>query len=477
MEIREFIEHIRMQRELSFGELSDRLEYRSKTSLARLMRGESDVRGLESFGRRVKAHLNPSMEELHILKQLLQNARNGDNRSALEMEAFLRMDVGDEVEIQLETCECQTDLLSVRYEGARDMRIVLLNCQYVPLFQLLCRWIRNQGAQVEHYMLIAEDPARTIHSVTALLPVVYEKNYAGYILDRPIDQLVRGMQSADSMVVTYATDTGDIHEDLIVFDRPEHGYIMSSEGHNTVSRILGLPWEGYLPIKRTYFQCTMMEDYVQYSRDYAELEKDCAQYIIKPDPCIDLIPTEVLKAAFLDRCGDVGKPLVDVLVDIYEQRFQNILHKRKPTHYIMKRQAMWRFIRTGQTLDHFWGMRPYTIKERICILENMIQQAENNPFYNLYFLENDDLLRDIQIGYYEGKGLLIADAQTSFNLAEGHSEILITQSEFLEQYKAYFLKHLLKDGVLSFEGTKCILYECLKYCMTCADNELNNIQL
>ena len=160
----------------------------------------------------------------------------------------------------------------------------------------------------------------------------------------------------------------------------------------------------------------------------------------------------------------MGKPLVDILVDIYEQRFQNILHKRKPTHYIMKRQAMWRFIRTGQTLDHFWGMRPYSIRERIGILENMIQQAESNPYYNLYFLENDDLLRDIQIGYYEGKGLLIVDAQTSFNLAEGHSEILITQSEFLEQYKAYFPKHLLKDSVLSFEETRNFLYECLKYC-------------
>ena len=94
----------------------------------------------------------------------------------------------------------------------------------------------------------------------------------------------------------------------------------------------------------------------------------------------------------------------------------------------------------------------------------MIQQAENNPYCNFYFLENDDLLRDIQIGYYEGKGLLIVDAQTSFNLAEGHSEILITQSEFLEQYKAYFLKYLLKDSVLSFEGTRNFLYECLKYC-------------
>ena len=369
MEIREFIEYLRTQRELSFGELSDRLEYRSKTSLARLMRGEADVRGLESFGQRVKAHLKPNSDELRMLTHLLQTARSGDSRSSLEMEAFLRMDIENQTEIRLETCEGCADILSARYAGVQDMRIVLLNCQYVPFFQLLSRWICNQGAKVEHYMLITEDPARTIHAITALLPIVYEKNYVGYILDRPIDRLVRGMQSADSMVVTYATGSGEIHEDLIVFDTTEHGYVMSSGIQGSISRILGLPWTGYLPIKRTYFKCTMMEDYVQYSRDYAELEKDCAQYIIKPDPCIDLIPTEVLKAAFLDRCGDVGKSLVGVLVDIYEQRFQNILHKRKPTHYIMKRQAMWRFIRTGQTLDHFWGMRPYTIKERISILK------------------------------------------------------------------------------------------------------------
>ena len=121
MEIREFIEHLRTQRELSFGELSDRLEYRSKTSLARLMRGESDVRGLESFGRRVKAHLKPNSDELRMLTHLLQTARSGDGRSSLEIEAFLRMDIGNQTEIKLEACEGCTDILSARYAGVRDM--------------------------------------------------------------------------------------------------------------------------------------------------------------------------------------------------------------------------------------------------------------------------------------------------------------------------------------------------------------------
>ena len=134
MEIREFIEHIRTQRELSFGELSDRLEYRSKTSLARLMRGESDVRGLESFGRRVKAHLKPNSDELRMLTQLLQTARSGDNRSALEMEAFLRMDVGDETEIRLEACEGRRDTLSARYEDVKSThgKLILFQSDRIP---------------------------------------------------------------------------------------------------------------------------------------------------------------------------------------------------------------------------------------------------------------------------------------------------------------------------------------------------------
>ena len=96
-------------------------------------------------------------------------------------------------------------------------------------------------------------------------------------------------------------------EDLILFDQTQHGRVLTADRPN-ISRMFSLPWTGYETIKRTYFQCTMLDDYLQYSEECAALERDCAQYVLieSTDPCVNIIPVSVLKAAFVDKCGDVG---------------------------------------------------------------------------------------------------------------------------------------------------------------------------
>ena len=323
VDVREFIEAIRKSRDMSFNEFSDTLEYKSKTSLSRLMRGESNLRSMESFCQRVKEHIDLTNEERRALTQIMQIARSGCSETAQEMEAFLRMDVTDETDINLEDNEGRIQTLAARYSGITGMSVLITNCHYVPIYPTICRWLRDQDAHVCHYMIIYDDPARTIHAITALLPIVYEKNYEGYAFKKPTERMVYGMQTADSMIVTYTAPDGGSHEDLILFDQTQHGRVLTADRPN-ISRMFSLPWTGYETIKRTYFQCTMLDDYLQYSEECAALERDCAQYIIESDPCVNMIPVSVLKAAFVDKCGDVDSHLLAQLVDVYERRFQNV---------------------------------------------------------------------------------------------------------------------------------------------------------
>ena len=81
VDVREFIEAIRKSRDMSFNAFSDTLEYKSKTSLSRLMRGESNLRSMESFCQRVKEHIDLTNEERRALTdctQRLQRNRTGD---------------------------------------------------------------------------------------------------------------------------------------------------------------------------------------------------------------------------------------------------------------------------------------------------------------------------------------------------------------------------------------------------------------
>ena len=92
-------------------------------------------------------------------------------------------------------------------------------------------------------------------------------------------------------------------------------------------------------------------------------------------------------------------------------------------------------------------MRPYTLKEREVILSELLKQQQDNPYVHFYFLKDDATLRDVEIAYYEGEGMLILDSETDYNLEQGHSEVLITHERMLSLFKEFFMNQLLQEYV------------------------------
>ncbi len=214
--------------------------------------------------------------------------------------------------------------------------------------------------------------------------------------------------------------------------------------------LAGVNQENYLSIKRTYFECTAFEDYIKYSEDYAALERNHAIWKIKPDICVDQIPAWILKKAV--REGPIPQDeqfasVLDALEEIYRKRFENTYSKRKHAYNIHKRNAMYKFALTGKTTDHFWGMRPFTPKERIIILSEILKQQVVNPYVHMYFLRDDAAIRDVEIAYYEGVGMLILESDTDYNLEDGHSEIMITHQEMLNLYREFYMEVLIREYV------------------------------
>ena len=114
----------------------------------------------------------------------------------------------------------------------------------------------------------------------------------------------------------------------------------------------------------------------------------------------------------------------------------------------MKRGAMRRFAQTGRTSDHFWMMDAYTPEERVEILQSLLKQQMENPYLHMFFLKQDDVLRDVEIACYEDFGMLLLEADTGYNLDNGHSEALITHQALLRLYRDFFMNVLLRDYVL-----------------------------
>lgn len=461
MKMDELVHTLMEERGLTLAEFTALLGYQSKTSLARIMKNQTNQRALDTFVKRLCEKLTLTDRERQQLDETLEYMQwQEDYQASREMIRFLKGELSAEETVMIEDVGThQISDFAERYKSAVNIRITMLNCQFISVFPALLNYVRRYDAEIEHFLLLGEMPIGVLKAANVMIPLLYEARFTCYALriDKSAEWLhAFGMLASDVMVIHYVDAAGESREDLLVFDRPNHGCVLSGPMTGGVLRLLSIPRDRFKPVKRTYGPSTSMESYVQLSADCAELEYNRAVYLLKPDVCINWIPVDILESALLAG-GIPGiaqmSGILDKLRAIFESRVRNAFDKRKISRTILKRGAMLRFARTGRMLDHFWGMRPFTREERVRILENLLDQIEGNPYFNVYFLKDNSCIQDACINYYEDAGILILDSNTDYQLSSNYSEIMISHPEFMRLFKEYFERVLLVREVVSFTET------------------------
>ena len=461
MKISELLQSIMKERDLTQSELTRLLGYQSKTSLMRVLRGQTNQRALDTLLKRLCEAIDLTREERRQLDEAMEHMMwQDDYNDAQEMTHFLKGEKADPESVAVEWADSQKTMdFSTLYADARELRFTILNCQFISIFPSVQHYVCDCGAEADHYLLLRDTPTGVLRALNVLIPLLYEPRYRCYA--RIIDKASQcfhafGVLASDVLVAQYVDSDGAGHEDLIVFDRPNHGILQENPLNSGCLRLLGIPRDLYFSVKRTYSDTPGMENYVRFCSDAAQMECNRASYVLKPDICIDWVPVDILEAALLDgdASGIACEPgLLDQLREICCARVRNTFEKRKVARTILKRGAMLRFARTGQTMDHFWGMRPFTCEERARILEELLKQIEDNPYFNVYILKDNAAISDTLIAYYEGIGVVLLDPNTNYMLSDGYSEVMITHPEFCRLFKEYFERVLLAREVLSFNDT------------------------
>lgn len=461
-------------RGMSLAELTELLGYQSKTSLVRVMKNQASQRALDTFAKKVNENLRLSEAEQVRLLDAMECVRwQEDYASSREMLKFLRGAKSADGEVLLEdVASGAKESFAGRYSDASEIRITLLNSQYVLIYPELLRLVRQKGATVEHFLQMREHSTCVIHAINALIPLIYERGYSGYSYKRPAHDECRssqGMLCADVMVVRYLDGDKIPREDMIVFDGDEHGFLQTTGAVGSFERMLGVCRENYEPLKHVYFQQGGMEGYVRFCSDYARLEHNRSVYKIKPDIGLEWIPEDILVASLMESgMFDFSRiqGMFDQFTEVYRERVRNAYEKRRVTKVIFKRSAMVRFARTGRLQDHFWAMRPFTSEERVRILALLLEHMDGNPYFDIYFLKDNDFLRDAEIAWYEGAGIMIMDANTDYALEGNHSEVMIVHEEFMRIFKEYFERSLLADRVVSRNDSVNFMNELIRIAMS-----------
>lgn len=335
-----------------------------------------------------------------------------------------------------------------------ELDVVISGCCDRPLMALVAEWLREAGdagrAVIRHYIDIREE--NVAQNILSVLPLVSKVWYNARLIEEDAcPPEMEALYRVNAISIGQRRADGECFwHQLFRIDRTSFQHF-SSLGEKS-------PLTGMLD--RWRFQLELLKPiekpgdgpqaFVEYTAQYAELENDCMILSIKPDIHFNCVPQELLYQSIMEGFEQAGfangpelEALLSQLRSIHEGRYRNMFSKRRPTHLVYSLPAMERFMQTGVQSDHFFIQRAYTPQERREILMGMYRAMQEDPYFNIHFLRAELPEMCNEMTYYEGKGVLLLDAYTGYDLHDDHSEALITLPSFQQSFHHYFMDELL----------------------------------
>lgn len=450
-----YVRQLLRSRDLTLQGLCALLGYRSLTSLTRIMQGSANRESLMKFAERLHActELALTRQESSQLDDLIELRDIGDEDYGA-MLALRRMIRGEPFTVTsppvLHFPDGSAQSFLGHYSAVRIYRMLIVNSEQVALYHDLALLLARSAFPVEHFMYAGNHPLHTVQCLHAAMQVLYCASYESFSYSIGLDYPMapRGLITSDLLLCDYEAEDGRPRHEMIVFTKPGVGQVQWIGSDIPSLRCLLPPRSEMSPIRLS----VPGSDLLQYAAFCEELERDRAIYRIKPDLGLEQIPPALLRRAVDDAAPELHQAL-DLLEEQFGRRQQNLLTKPNPQYHVLKRQAMWEFVHTGRLSDHPWCCRSFTPAERAEILRFLRHTLMELPGFHLHFLKDDDALRDDEIVLYEGRGLSIIKPGTDYDLQNEHVELMITQPEFIQLYRRFFMESTLRYRVETEEAS------------------------
>lgn len=459
--IREYLKDFMRRRGLVLGDLADAMNYRSKTSLMRLM--DDDVRPatLTDFRERMISSYDLSEQERMQLNRVVRIRELGPD----EYHAFQAM--GQFVEPRLIVPDPQPALpahpdwgnaLLAHLTDAQDLTVTLFNSLQSGIIEAISTLLGRSGTHVRHCLMMVDSPLVMLDALNLISPILFHKRYTLSITlptGSPLDYMPNGLARGDAAYLTYKGLSGKTVTELITFTAD--GLHISTDSFQPMPDL-----SHCVDVKSKYPEQTRIADYIPYSRFYMDLERNHCMWKLKADIGVDSISSDILYQAILEGPAGSESGLSDVLERLrkmYANRFRNTFEKKKHAYTVMNRQSMLEFARTGRTSDHFWLMRPFTPAERVSILQNMLEHQRNNKYVHYLFLADDSIVPQAEYGLYENRGLLVQPGNTGYNLSEDYDDVLLTSRVIRDAYQRYFMRVIVHENTLPEAESEAFLQQ------------------
>ncbi len=340
------------------------------------------------------------------------------------------------------------------------VEIVITGCCDGPLCRLLEERCSEAGAQgrlrIRHYIDTA--PSVVTQNIMGVLPLISKPWYNARLVEPgSCPEEMMCLYRLHAIHVQRWDEDGQMHGGMFIrFDATHFASRMEVRGACEAIAVLD-KWRFDLDLLKPMPKLDSgAEAFVEYTEQYLQLEKDCMILSVKPDVHFNCIPSDLLEQAILEgfqqaglAAGEELTQLVGALKVIHDERYANMMEKRKVTHFVYSLPAMERFMQTGVQTDHFFIQRAYTVEERRRIVRGMLETMRQQPWFNVHFLKAGAPELRNEITCYDGKGILMMDAYTGYELAVDHSEAVVMVPAIMESFRSFFMEVLLKHHVMS----------------------------
>ncbi len=460
---------------ISVARLTQWVNYRSKTSLARLLRDEVRYCSIADFMSRLEQAEGSlfSEREMERLREAMEVSRLGRGRwrTYRGIWQFLRgSDAQRQVSIERfgKAQACSAQELTEKWHDARRLDILMINAGLDSFMSQVERLLVERPdlpCTVRHYLIMREEAGSMAVQLGALMRVLHDARYQVYCRvarqgageDGPGDRyhlvLVEGENSDGSSFFQMINLKNS--DQWLLYENENVEMLMPF-----VNSFLSDLWQNVLALKVEYPESGLLEGLTAISKRYLSCERERGTCCLAPNVCFELIPMEILYEVMFDsalRECKADTEAVCALCEVHRARYENIYNKKEQTIFIFSREGMERFVRTGRTTDHVAGMRPFTAAERRRILDDLIEKSGQSQTVGIYILRPEIRIREMTLTTHDGLGVYMLDSFTQYDVQNGHSEAFVSVPMLAQMLDDFFRDELIGKCTYSKEESLDIL--------------------
>ena len=331
--------------------------------------------------------------------------------------------------------------------------------------------------RITHIFAIDEEDAEDIKVLSCISDILFSGIYSAYYLNETGADKKNWWLRSGVIMFDHTSDHGEkTTVQLTWLNRRRYFCLMANNDSGMLfwNSLFSNCKDALIPLKKEvrFKEESFMpnlEDYIDFTDEFRKIEQNRAIYSIKPDFPINCVPVEILAPVvtdtyYMDFSGErqLAERQIARLYEIHELRSSSIYRRKKPAILVLSPQAMKLFAQTGERSDHFFIGRPYTPEERVKILTLLRDQTRDNPNFSIYMRKNTDIIDNMEVTVYDGYGVAMVKADTSWRLAHDHQEVMLESRMLAQHFKSYFLTGILENAVMTKEESIRILDELIE---------------